>query len=41
MTQEGTALNPDEKEFKTYVPGIGLSQEESLLLTSYGFNGTR
>jgi hypothetical protein len=36
-TQEGTALNPDEKEFKTYAPGIGLSQEESLLLTEYGF----
>jgi hypothetical protein len=40
-TQEGTALNPDEKEFKTYAPGIGLSQEESLLLTEYGFIGTR
>jgi hypothetical protein len=36
-TQEGTALNPDEKEFKTYAPGIGLSQEEALLLTDYGF----
>jgi hypothetical protein len=41
MTQEGTALNPDEREFKTYAPGIGLSQEESLLLTAYGFTGTR
>ena len=40
-TQEGNALNPGEKEFKTYAPGIGLSQEESLLLTSYGFTGTR
>lgn len=40
-TQEGTALNPGEKEFKTYAPGIGLSQEESLLLTSYGFTGAR
>jgi hypothetical protein len=39
-TQEGTALNPDEKEFKTYAPGIGLSQEESLLLVEYGFIGT-
>jgi hypothetical protein len=37
MTQEGTALNPDEREFKTYAPGIGLSQEESLLLVEYGF----
>jgi hypothetical protein len=36
-TQEGTALNPNEKEFKTYAPGIGLSQEESLLLIDYGF----
>ncbi len=36
-TQEGTALNPGEKEFKIYAPGIGLSQEESLLLTDYGF----
>lgn len=39
MTQEGTALNPNEKEFKTYAPGIGLSQEESLLLVEYGFIG--
>jgi hypothetical protein len=36
-TQEGTALNPNEKEFKTYAPGIGLSQEESLLLVDHGF----
>lgn len=36
-TQEGTALNPNEKEFKTYAPGIGLSQEEALLLIDYGF----
>jgi hypothetical protein len=40
-TQEGTALNPSEKEFKTYAPGIGLAQEESLLLTEYGFTGKR
>jgi hypothetical protein len=39
MTQEGTALNPNEKEFKTYAPGIGLIQEESLLLIEYGFIG--
>ena len=39
-TQEGTALSPNEKEFKTYAPGIGLSQEESLLLVEYGFIGT-
>jgi hypothetical protein len=36
-TQEGTALNPNEKEFKTYAPGIGLSQEEALLLVDHGF----
>jgi hypothetical protein len=35
-TQEGTALNPLEKEFKTYAPGIGLIQDENLLLTEYG-----
>ena len=39
-TQEGTALNPGEKELKTYAPGIGLSQEEALLLTDYGFGDT-
>jgi hypothetical protein len=36
-TQEGTALNLLEKEFKTYAPGIGLIQDQNLLLTSYGF----
>jgi len=36
-TMEGTALNPLEREFKTYAPGIGLIQDESLLLTEYGF----
>lgn len=36
-TQEGTALNLLEKEFKTYAPGIGLIQDQRLLLTSYGF----
>jgi hypothetical protein len=39
-TQEGNALDPGEKEFKTYAPGIGLSQEEALLLVDYGFVGT-
>jgi hypothetical protein len=38
-TQEGTALNPGQKEFKAYAPGIGLIQEEVLLLTEYGFTG--
>lgn len=36
-TQEGTPLNTDEKEFKTYAPGIGLVQDQGLLLTGYGF----
>jgi hypothetical protein len=36
-TQEGTALNPLEREYKTYAPGIGLIQDEQLLLTGYGF----
>ncbi len=36
-TMEGTALNPLEREYKTYAPGIGLIQDESLLLTEYGF----
>ena len=36
-TWEGTALNPLEKEFKQYAPGIGLVQDQNLLLTSYGY----
>lgn len=36
-TREGTALNLMEREFKTYAPGIGLTQDQRLLLTSYGF----
>lgn len=35
-TREGTALNPLEREYKIYAPGIGLIQDESLLLTEYG-----
>jgi hypothetical protein len=38
-TKEGTALNYFEKEYKTYAPEIGLIQDQSLLLTSYGFKG--
>ena len=37
-TQEGTALNLNEREFKTYAPGIGLIQDQGLLLTDYGFD---
>jgi hypothetical protein len=40
-TQEGTALNTNEKEFKTYAPEIGLIQDQSLLLTDYGFVETQ
>jgi len=36
-TKEGTALNFFDVEFKTYAPGIGLIQDESLLLKKYGF----
>lgn len=37
-TEETNALKPKEKEFKFYAPGIGLIQDEDLLLTKYGFN---
>ncbi len=37
LTKESTAVNPFEREFKTYVPGIGLVQDEKLLLTKHGF----
>ena len=36
-TQEGTALDTGEKEIKRYAPGIGLAQEEGMLLSGYGF----
>jgi hypothetical protein len=36
-TREGTALNPLEKEYKTYAPGIGLIQDQNLRLTGYGY----
>lgn len=36
-TEETTPLKPQEKEFKLYAPGIGLIQDEDLLLTKYGF----
>lgn len=36
-TKEGTALNLLEVEYKTYAPGIGLIQDEKLLLTEQGF----
>ncbi len=36
--REGSGLNPEEHEFKTYAPDIGLVQDENLLLTRYGFS---
>lgn len=36
-TEETTDLNPKEKEFKLYAPGIGLIKDENLLLVKYGF----
>ena len=36
-TQEGTAFNLLEIEYKTYAPGIGLIQDANVLLTNYGF----
>jgi len=37
LTKESTAINPFEREFKTFVRGIGLVQDEKLLLTKHGF----
>lgn len=39
-TKEGTSLNLLEKEYKSYAIGIGLVQDENLLLVSYGFVNT-
>jgi len=36
-TEETSALNTSEKGYKTYAPGIGLIQDEDLVLTKYGF----
>jgi len=36
-TKETSGLDPRERCFKTYAPGIGLIQDEHLLLTKYGF----
>lgn len=36
-TLETTPLNRLERSFKTYAPGIGLIQDEKLLLTEFGF----
>ncbi len=34
---ESTPLEPDEREFKIHAPGIGLVQDENLLLVKYGY----
>lgn len=36
-TEETTPLEPKEKEYKIYAPGIGLIKDENLLLVEYGF----
>jgi hypothetical protein len=33
--EETSGLDPDEKGYKTYAPGVGLIQDEDLLLTRY------
>jgi hypothetical protein len=35
-TRETSALKPQEKDMKTYAPGIGLIQDEDLLLVRHG-----
>jgi hypothetical protein len=35
--RDGTALNNRVTEVKTYAPGIGLLQDEALLLIEHGF----
>lgn len=37
LTQESSQINPAAIEYKTYCPGIGLVQDQSLVLTSYGY----
>ncbi len=37
--EETSALNVDERQYKTYAPGIGMIQDEDLLLIRYGFVG--
>ncbi|MBU0518752.1 hypothetical protein KKA00_00715 [bacterium] len=36
-TKETSGLNPLEKEYKRYAPGIGQIQDEDLLLVKYGY----
>ena len=36
-TEETSALNPNENEYKIYAPGIGLVKDEEMVLVSYGY----
>ena len=36
-TEETTPIEPKEKEYKYYAPGVGLIQDENLILIKYGF----
>jgi hypothetical protein len=36
-TEETSVLNPKEREFKHYAPGIGLIQDENLKLVKFGY----
>jgi len=36
-TKETTPLDPLEKEYKLYAPGVGLIQDENMLLVKYGY----
>jgi len=38
LTQESSQINPIAIEYKTYCPGIGLVQDQSLLLTGFGYS---
>lgn len=37
LTQESSKIDPIAIEYKTYCPGIGLVQDQSLLLTGFGY----
>lgn len=37
--EETSGLDPKDKCYKTYAPGVGLIQDEDLLLTEYGEAG--
>ena len=37
MTEETTPIEPKDKEYKYYAPGIGLIKDENLVLIKYGF----